>query len=164
MVVDKLNEVCEISFALLSCKRLDCPSPPCSPRPLSSSTNHVFLSIRSCLPPQCSLTSALAKTELCLNFKKTGHCAYGDKCYFAHGKSDLRSRPRVATYKSQPCPDPVRSNNKACQYATRCHFCHPGETLRRVGSCPSDQYYDDEYEVAIANEFPGCSFPWGLYI
>jgi len=32
----------------------------------------------------------LQKTELCRNFKAENCCQYGDKCRFAHGKSELR--------------------------------------------------------------------------
>jgi len=30
------------------------------------------------------------KTELCRPFQESGHCKYGDKCQFAHGKDELR--------------------------------------------------------------------------
>jgi hypothetical protein len=38
------------------------------------------------------------KTQLCLHFKNSGTCWYGDKCNFAHGKAELRkySEPKTA--------------------------------------------------------------------
>jgi len=114
-------------------------------------------------PPLGSVKRDLVKTELCLNYKTTGHCPYGDRCFFAHGESDLRSRTRAPTFKSQPCPDPVR-NGFACQYATRCHFCHPGEALRRATDCPKDKYLDEEYEIWMRQEFGDYDAPWGVYV
>ncbi|OMJ20417.1 hypothetical protein AYI69_g6212 [Smittium culicis] len=37
--------------------------------------------------------NSLYKTKLCEKYVSTGDCPYGSKCVFAHGNSDLRSRP-----------------------------------------------------------------------
>merc|ERR1712154_433887 len=40
----------------------------------------------------------LFKTELCENWVKKGHCTYGKKCHFAHGRDDIRTRWRIENY------------------------------------------------------------------
>jgi len=52
--------------------------------------------------------TSLYKTELCTNWTLTGSCQYENKCHFAHGIEDLKSRMRVENYKTQPCCDPAR--------------------------------------------------------
>lgn len=39
------------------------------------------------------------KTELCKKFQNTGHCPYGFKCRFAHGKEELITKTQGANYK-----------------------------------------------------------------
>ena len=36
------------------------------------------------------------KTELCKKFQNTGHCPYGFKCRFAHGKDELITKTQGA--------------------------------------------------------------------
>jgi butyrate response factor len=62
------------------------------------------------------------KTELCRAFQEAGHCKYGEKCQFAHGRQDLRSVNRHPKYKTDKC----RSFHATglCQYGARCHFIH----------------------------------------
>lgn len=38
---------------------------------------------------------ALYKTRMCNNYEKMGYCKYGDKCNFAHGGHELRSKKGV---------------------------------------------------------------------
>ncbi|OMJ24274.1 hypothetical protein AYI70_g1695 [Smittium culicis] len=44
--------------------------------------------------------NSLYKTKLCEKYVSTGDCPYGSKCVFAHGNSDLRSRPMQNTQSS----------------------------------------------------------------
>ena len=39
------------------------------------------------------------KTELCKKFQSTGHCPYGYKCRFAHGKQELITKQQGKNYK-----------------------------------------------------------------
>ena len=63
------------------------------------------------------------KTEICKNFSLTGLCKWGDKCSFAHGKQELRSRIiRNDCYKTKIC----NHYHKAgfCPYSSRCQYFH----------------------------------------
>ena len=63
------------------------------------------------------------KTELCSSFNQTQFCSYGNKCRFAHGKSELFnkniSHPR---YRKSSCLSFM--NQGHCPYGQRCHFKH----------------------------------------
>ena len=62
------------------------------------------------------------KTELCKKFQSTGHCPYGIKCRFAHGKEELVSKTQGVNYKKKPCKT---FNDKGyCPYGSRCSFRH----------------------------------------
>ena len=44
------------------------------------------------------------KTELCKYYEIDGHCKYGDKCAYAHGKENLRSKVTNTTaYRTKKC-------------------------------------------------------------
>lgn len=62
------------------------------------------------------------KTELCRPFLEYNHCRYGDKCQFAHGKSDLRTPLRHPRYKTELCR--TYHSQGYCPYGARCHFIH----------------------------------------
>lgn len=64
------------------------------------------------------------KTELCKTFSELGHCPYGRKCRFAHGKEELVcrvSRPRVPTARCKGF-----WQQGTCNYGIRCQFGHAG--------------------------------------
>ena len=104
----------------------------------------------------------LFKTELCENWVKKGHCTYGKKCHFAHGREDIRTRWRIENYKTQPCCDPARADSRLCLFGKRCNYAHPGEPLRRSHHC---LYLDEEYEAEISKDFGSdTQFPFGIYI
>lgn len=74
-------------------------------------------------PPQQQLQPANRyKTELCRPFLEYNHCRYGDKCQFAHGKSDLRTPQRHPRYKTELCR--TYHSQGYCPYGARCHFIH----------------------------------------
>eukprot|EP00485_Elphidium_margaritaceum_P001338 CAMPEP_0202701140 /NCGR_PEP_ID=MMETSP1385-20130828/14246_1 /ASSEMBLY_ACC=CAM_ASM_000861 /TAXON_ID=933848 /ORGANISM="Elphidium margaritaceum" /LENGTH=811 /DNA_ID=CAMNT_0049358491 /DNA_START=248 /DNA_END=2683 /DNA_ORIENTATION=- len=104
----------------------------------------------------------LFKTELCENWVKKGHCTYGKKCHFAHGREDVRTRWRIENYKTQPCCDPARADSRLCLFGKRCNYAHPGEPLRRSHHC---LYLDEEYEAEIVKDFgQNTPYPFGIYI
>eukprot|EP00474_Spongospora_subterranea_P008390 CRZ08848.1 hypothetical protein [Spongospora subterranea] len=108
----------------------------------------------------------LLKTELCRNWgPPLYHCQYGDTCNFAHGEGELRERVRRGEYKSKLCDEPVRLGVRSCTYTTqqqsRCNYCHPGEAVRQKCSRP---YFDSEYFAILAREFPGNSYPFGIFL
>lgn len=60
---------------------------------------------------------------MCRKWTKTGTCPYGDKCQFAHGKSELISKKiRNPHYKSKPCNS--FHTKGFCTYGSRCKFIH----------------------------------------
>jgi hypothetical protein len=63
----------------------------------------------------------LYKTELCRS-NEQGHCAYGEKCQFAHGIEELRTAHRPHNYKTKHCKS--FSSNGRCAYGIRCRFIH----------------------------------------
>lgn len=65
------------------------------------------------------------KTELCVKFAQLGACPYGERCNFAHGEEDIRSRFRHPNYKTKPCSTFIKSGQ--CPYGTRCTFVHTRE-------------------------------------
>lgn len=90
----------------------------------------------------------LYKTRLCERFESEGACPYGNKCHFAHGAAELRTRvlptPSEDQYssqspmKDQPNMNPLYKtrlcerylNEKYCQYGSKCIFAHGYEELR----------------------------------
>jgi hypothetical protein len=63
------------------------------------------------------------KTELCKYFEINGYCKYGDKCAYAHGKENLRSKVTNTTaYRSKRCSQFYEQGY--CPYGNRCQFAH----------------------------------------
>jgi len=105
---------------------------------------------------------ALIKTELCENWVQRGHCTYGQRCHFAHGRADIRTRRNICNFKTQPCCDPARSDTKLCLFGKRCNYAHPGEPLRRPQEA---DYMDEEYTARIAMDYgPETPYPFGIYV
>ena len=100
------------------------------------------------------------KTELCRSFLRTQHCAYGDTCMYAHGKHELRQKPRNSTYKTQPCAEICLDGS--CSYGARCNYVHPTAGLRRPFG--GGVYWDEAYEAAQKRDYPGIKFPFGVYV
>ena len=63
------------------------------------------------------------KTELCKYYEIDGHCKYGDKCAYAHGKENLRSKVTNTTaYRTKKCTQFFEQGY--CPYGSRCQFAH----------------------------------------
>ena len=63
------------------------------------------------------------KTELCKYFEINGYCKYGDKCAYAHGKENLRSKVTNTTaYRTKKCTQFFEQGY--CPYGNRCQFAH----------------------------------------
>jgi hypothetical protein len=63
------------------------------------------------------------KTELCKYFEINGYCKYGDKCAYAHGKENLRSKVTNTTaYRTKKCVQFFEQGY--CPYGNRCQFAH----------------------------------------
>ena len=61
------------------------------------------------------------KTELCQKFQNTGHCPYGYKCRFAHGKQELITKHQGKNYKKDFV---ILFSKKDIPYGSRCNFRH----------------------------------------
>jgi hypothetical protein len=63
------------------------------------------------------------KTELCMSYSTSGHCKYGNKCRFAHGKDELFDKSLAyPNYKQADCNSFYTFG--FCNYGLRCHFRH----------------------------------------
>jgi hypothetical protein len=63
------------------------------------------------------------KTELCKYYEINGYCKYGDKCAYAHGKENLRSKVTNTTaYRTKKCTQFFEQGY--CPYGSRCQFAH----------------------------------------
>ncbi|MCQ2816551.1 MAG: zinc finger CCCH domain-containing protein [archaeon] len=63
------------------------------------------------------------KTELCKFFEMNGFCKFGDKCAYAHGKEELRSKvTKSSAYRSRKCTQFFEKG--FCPYGSRCQFAH----------------------------------------
>ena len=63
------------------------------------------------------------KTELCKYYEINGYCKYGDRCAYAHGKENLRSKITNSTaYRTRKCSQFFK--NGYCVYGNRCQFAH----------------------------------------
>ncbi len=67
------------------------------------------------------------KTELCKYYEINGYCKYGDRCAYAHGKENLRSKVTNSTsYRTRKCSQFFE--NGYCPYGNRCQFAHQLES------------------------------------
>ena len=63
------------------------------------------------------------KTELCKYYEINGYCKFGDKCAYAHGKENLRSKvTNSSAYRTRKCTQFFE--NGYCPYGSRCQFAH----------------------------------------
>ena len=63
------------------------------------------------------------KTELCKYYECYGYCQYGDKCAYAHGVENLRSKVTNTTaYRTKKCTQFFEQGY--CPYGSRCQFAH----------------------------------------
>lgn len=82
------------------------PSPSPAPRPA---------------PGPAPIPIQSSKRRLCRTYTTTGHCPYGNRCHFAHGRSQLDPGIQASSYKTAPC-----KLGAACA-KPNCGFIHPDE-------------------------------------
>mmetsp|Transcript_117657 Transcript_117657/g.374893 ORF Transcript_117657/g.374893 Transcript_117657/m.374893 type:complete len:323 (+) Transcript_117657:90-1058(+) len=88
----------------------DEPEEPASPRP----------------GPQNEVQQELlGKTKLC-KFWSRGQCERGPSCTFAHGRTELRSKPTL--FRTEMCFDFVKTG--ACDYGDTCRYAHDLQDIR----------------------------------
>jgi len=73
----------------------------------------------------------LYKTEICRSYAEFGLCRYGKSCRFAHGRGELRVKPKPHwKYKTAMCKKFLAGY---CPYGSRCNFVHmPHEQQRPI--------------------------------
>ena len=63
------------------------------------------------------------KTELCKYYEINGYCKYGERCAYAHGKENLRSKvTNTSAYRTKKCTQFFEHGY--CPYGSRCQFAH----------------------------------------
>jgi len=67
----------------------------------------------------------LGKTKLC-KFWSRGQCERGPSCTFAHGRTELRSKPTL--FRTEMCFDFVKTG--ACDYGDTCRYAHDLQDIR----------------------------------
>lgn len=76
------------------------------------------------------------KTELCKSWIESKFCIYGNKCRFAHGKSEvIEKNVNTNKYKLKDCYSFFTFGY--CNYGIRCHFKHDERQVRDI----STDYY-----------------------
>ena len=71
------------------------------------------------------------KTELCRKWEN-GNCEFKDRCMFAHGHHELRSKKIKANYKTKKCTQFFEKGY--CVYGYRCQFSHQDTENKPVAS------------------------------
>lgn len=92
------------------------------------------------------------KTEMCRNLS-LGHCPFGDKCAFAHGIDEIRSKLKFSNYKTKDCKQFHELGY--CQYGSRCQFKHR-ETSEETAS---DSSSSPDTSIHITQESPKKRLP-----
>jgi hypothetical protein len=97
------------------------------------------------------------KTEMCKNFQLKGTCRYGDKCSFAHGFHELKTKTHLSThYKTKMCKQ--YHFYGFCYYGYRCQYIHKekqfsddlDEKLTRIHSLSATLFAEEEtYQEAL---------------
>jgi len=92
------------------------------------------------------------KTELCKNWELRGNCKFGDKCCFAHGKHELKSKTIIhVKYKTKPCKQYHQSGY--CPYGQRCQYLHKEAVQPNIFFTPCQaQNGDDSYTYEALQE------------
>ena len=101
-----------------------CTSKECSPNEKYNKKN-VFKNKKNKIPfkGEAKDFKIKYKTELCKYFEINGYCKYGDKCAYAHGKENLRSKVTNTTaYRTKKCVQFFEQGY--CPYGNRCQFAH----------------------------------------
>jgi len=92
------------------------------------------------------------KTELCKNWELRGNCKFGDKCCFAHGRHELKSKTVTHDkYKTKPCKQYHQSSY--CPYGQRCQYLHKEAVQPNIFFTPCQaQTRDESYTYEDLNE------------
>ena len=93
------------------------------------------------------------KTELCKKFQNTGHCPYGFKCRFAHGKDELITKAQGANYKKKQCK--TFHVKGYCPYGSRCSFRHDE---RKFSEISFSYYYLQLFLFKLSNFYPSINY------
>ena len=93
------------------------------------------------------------KTELCKKFQNTGHCPYGFKCRFAHGKEELITKAQGANYKKKQCK--TFQEKGYCPYGSRCSFRHDE---RKFSELAFSYYYLQLFLFKTFNNLPSINY------
>ena len=93
------------------------------------------------------------KTELCKKFQNTGHCPYGFKCRFAHGKEELITKTQWANYKKKQCK--TFHEKGYCPYGSRCSFRHDE---RKFSELSFSYYYFQLFLFKTFNKYPTIKY------
>ena len=93
------------------------------------------------------------KTELCKKYQSTGHCPYGFKCRFAHGKKELIVKNQGANYKKKPCK--TFHEKGYCPYGSRCNFQHDERKFSEVNF---SYYYLQLFLFKTFDFFPSVNY------
>ena len=106
-----------------------CSSEECSPQNKISNSKKTFLKTNKNKKNKVPFKGEAKdfkikyKTELCKYYEINGYCKYGDKCAYAHGKENLRSKVTNTTaYRSKKCSQFFEQGY--CPYGNRCQFAH----------------------------------------
>jgi hypothetical protein len=73
--------------------------------------------------PNPNPVSQSSKRVLCRSYTTTGHCPYGNRCLFAHGRNQLDPGIQASAYKTKPCKLGMTCPKKN----KNCNFVHPDE-------------------------------------
>jgi len=92
------------------------------------------------------------KTELCKNWELRGHCKFGDKCCFAHGRHELKNKTLIhVKYKTKPCKQYHQTGY--CPYGQRCQYLHKEAVQPNIFFTPCRaQNRDDSYTYEALHE------------
>lgn len=76
-------------------------------------------------------TKVKFKTELCRNYEMEGHCKFGSKCSFAHGRDELQNKKHINLhYKSKKCNKFF--DQGFCEYGSRCQYLHKEDSFSHI--------------------------------
>jgi len=86
------------------------------------------------------------KTEMCKNWELRGHCKFGDKCCFAHGRDELKAKVLThVKYKTKPCKQYHQTGY--CPYGQRCQYLHKEAIQPNVFCNPAEGRHKTDNQI-----------------
>ena len=80
---------------------------------------------------------------MCKTFELTGKCKFGEKCSFAHSKTNIMVKTQVsANYKTKQCR--TFMSKGYCPYGVRCQFIHDASERK---AAPEFEKFDKKPKV-----------------